>query len=104
LLAISVIVTIFLLKPGEVINMTEIDFSMPATLLALEGKVAMGTVLYGGPVGEGSLGRLVGKVMSTAPDERWRYSILTDRESYMTVSEIEMLAATHSFAEWQAGQ
>lgn len=80
--------------------MTDISFSVSARLLACEGQVGLHA---GSPLDRGSLGRMVGKVMDTEPGQRWRYAISTDAGSYLHAHEIEALARTRRYADWNAG-
>ncbi len=81
--------------------MTDINFSVRAKLLASEGPIG---VTDGRPVDQGSLGRLVGKVMDAEPGDRWRYAISADGGSTLHAHQIEALARTRRYADWHAGQ
>ena len=84
--------------------MTDINFSVRARLLASEGQIGLNATQDGKPLDQGSLGRLVGKVMDAAPGDRWRYAIFADGVSYVHAHEIEALASTRRYADWHAGQ
>lgn len=79
--------------------MTDISFSVPARLLASQDLQAAQEA----PLDKGSLGRMVSKVMDAEPSQRWRYSIFTDAGSYLHAQEIEALANTRRYADWNAG-
>jgi hypothetical protein len=82
------------------IIMTDISFTVPARLMASRDlHAAHGDT----PLDKGSLGRMVSKVMDTEPSECWRYSIFTDAGSYLHAHEIEALASTRRYADWNAG-
>lgn len=88
--------------------MTDISFSVPARLLASQGRDGLHSAHDHTAPGhthldKGSLGRMVGKVMETDPGERWRYLIATDGGSHLHSHEIEALARTRRYADWNAG-
>lgn len=83
--------------------MTDISFSLSARLLASDGQTGLHAAHDGNPLDRGSLGRMVGKVMDTEPGQRWRYAISTDAGSYLHAHEIEALAQTRRYADWNAG-
>jgi hypothetical protein len=93
-----------LAKNEGMLIMTDISFSAPARLLASESQIAQQALHHAGAVDRGSLGRLVGKVMEAEPGGRWRYAIAADGVSQLYAAEIEALAGTRQYADWQAGQ
>jgi len=91
-------------KNEGMLIMTDISFSAPARLLASEGPITLHAAHQTGSLDHGSLGRMVGKVMDAEPGERWRYAIAADGVSQLYAAEIEALAGTRQYADWQAGQ
>ncbi len=83
--------------------MTDINFSVPAKLLTSQSAALAGG-LVGSPLDQGSLGRMVGKVMDAEPGERSRYFIFADGGAYLHAHEIEALAGTRRYTDWHAGQ
>jgi hypothetical protein len=81
--------------------MTDLNFSTQATLLA--AKTHIGSPPHTGPLDQGSLGRLVGKVMDAEPGERGRY-VIANGGAYLQPHEIEALAQTRRYTDWHAGQ
>ena len=81
--------------------MTDLNFSTPAKLLTTRGQT--GSHLAPGPLDQGSLGRLVGKVMDAEPGERGGY-VIANGSSYLHAHEIEALAMTRRYTDWHAGQ
>jgi hypothetical protein len=91
-------------KQERMITMTDISFSTPAQLLASRHAPLTRGAHGTGPVDYGSLGRMVGRVMSLEPGERRHYAISADGGSHLHAHEIEALAGTRRYADWNAGQ
>jgi hypothetical protein len=91
-------------KHERMIIVTDISFSIPAKLLASESQIDLSATHRNGAVDQGSLGRMVSKVMGLEPEERRHYSIFADGGSYLHAHEIEALASTRRYADWNAGQ
>ena len=74
-------------------------WTRPATLVALGGPAPDRdlTEIRGEAVWQASLVELVALVMETHPAERWRYSIVTDDDPWMTATDIEAVAFRGDF-------
>jgi hypothetical protein len=74
-------------------------WSRPAMLVALAGPAPTRnrTEIHGSAVRQATLAELVALVMETHPAERWRYSIVTDNDPWMTATDIEAAAYRDDF-------
>lgn len=74
-------------------------WSRPAVLVALDGAspTLELTEVHGKAVRRAEVAELVADVMREHPADRWRYSVVTEMDGWMTATDIEVIAFRGDF-------
>ena len=82
---------------------SETEFDQAAKLLKFTGKgpAEPNEFISTGAHNDGSFGKLIDFVLDEPEEERWRYAIAPDEETFLDVDTIERVAATPEFLAWR---
>lgn len=74
-------------------------WSRPAVLVALDGELPTLelTEVHGKALRRADVATLVADVMRQHPADRWRYSVVTEMDGWMTATDIEVIAFRKDF-------